>query len=109
MRHRVDIEADEPGSGDVAERGMTVVVEVEGRLRRGDVFLERQLCTFTLGAREVIAGLEYGVEGMRVGGRRRICVPPHLAYRDQGIAGAVPPNALLFFDMQLLEIKDGLP
>ncbi|PYR10045.1 MAG: hypothetical protein DMF99_13055 [Acidobacteria bacterium] len=48
--------------------------------------------TFRVGARVAIAGLEYGVEGMRVGGRRRIRVPPHLAYREEGVAGKVPPT-----------------
>lgn len=68
--------------------------------------MDNDLHTFTLGARVAIAGLEYGVEGMRVGGRRRIKVPPHLGYREQGIAGKIPPNAILFFDVELLEVRD---
>jgi FKBP-type peptidyl-prolyl cis-trans isomerase len=54
----------------------------------------------------VIAGLEYGIEGMRVGGRRRLRVPPHLGYRDKGMSGKIPPNALLFFEVELLEVRD---
>jgi FKBP-type peptidyl-prolyl cis-trans isomerase len=106
VAHGVDIESEEVGSGDIAARGKTVVVRLRGTLRRGDVFMESEQHTFRVGARMAIPGLEYGVEGMRVGGRRRIRVPPHLAYRDEGIAGRVPPNALLFFDVELLEVGD---
>ena len=57
--------------------------------------------------RRVIAGLEYGVEGMRAGGRRRIRVAPHLGYGDRGVPGVVPANALLTFDVQLLKVEEG--
>jgi peptidylprolyl isomerase len=104
--HGVDIEADAPGSGELAERGKTVVVRLHGALRRGDVFIDGRVETFTLGRRTVIAGLEYGVEGMRVGGRRRIRVPPHLAYGNHGVPGTIPANALLLFDIELIEVRD---
>jgi len=105
MPHGVSIESDAPGTGDLAARGATVLVRLRGTLRRGDVFLDDETCTFTIGERVAIAGLEYGVEGMRVGGRRRIAVPPHLGYREQGLPGKIPPNALLFFDVELLEVR----
>ena len=78
MARGVDIVSENVGSGELAGRGKTVVVRLRGTLRRGDVFMDNDLHTFTLGACVAIAGLEYGVEGMRVGGRRRIKVPPHL-------------------------------
>ena len=55
--------------------------------------MESERVSFRIGEREVIAGLEYGVEGMRVGGRRRIRVPPHLGYREAGVPGKIPSNA----------------
>jgi FKBP-type peptidyl-prolyl cis-trans isomerase len=107
MRRRgVDIESEEAGTGAVAARGKTVVVRLRGTLHRGDVFMDTQRHTFRIGARVAIAGLEYGVEGMRVGGKRRIRVPPHLAYREQGVPGKIPPDALLFFDVELLEVNE---
>jgi FKBP-type peptidyl-prolyl cis-trans isomerase len=106
LAHGVDIESEELGTGAIASRGKTVVVRLRGTLRRGDVFMDSEVYTFTVGARVAIAGLEYGVEGMRIGGRRRIRVPPHLAYREEGVAGKIPPNALLFFDVELLEVRD---
>jgi len=105
LPHGVDIESEEAGTGDVAGRGKTVLVRLQGQLHRGEVFMASQLCSFTIGARVAIAGLEYGVEGMRVGGRQRIRVPPHLGYRAEGVAGKVPPDALLFFDVELVEVS----
>jgi FKBP-type peptidyl-prolyl cis-trans isomerase len=102
---RVEIQHDEPGTGERAERGKTVVVRFDGYLRRGDAFARDQVVQFRIGSRDVIAGLEYGVEGMRVGGRRGFLVPPHLGYRSQGVAGRIPPDALLRFEVELLEVK----
>ena len=106
MARGVKIESDEPGAGDLAARGKTVVVRVKGSLRRGDVFMDSERESFKIGERVVIAGLEYGVEGMRVGGRRRIRVPPHLGYRESGVPGKIPSNAILFFELELLEVED---
>ena len=66
MAHGVDVESEEVGSGDIANRGKTVVVRLRGTLHRGDVFMDTKQYTFKVGARVAIAGLEYGVEGMRV-------------------------------------------
>jgi FKBP-type peptidyl-prolyl cis-trans isomerase len=102
----VEIETEAPGTGDVAARGKKVVLRIKGSLRRGDLFMESERESFRIGDREVIAGLEYGVEGMRVGGRRRIRVPPHLGYREAGVPGKIPSDALLFFDLELLDVQD---
>ena len=94
------------GGGELAERGRSVRIRYTGSFNKGDVFQRDIETTFVLGARCVIAGLEYGVRGMRVGGRRRIRVSPHLAYRDEGLPGVVPPippNAVLIFEIELLE------
>jgi FKBP-type peptidyl-prolyl cis-trans isomerase len=57
-----------------------------------------------VGERRTIAGLSWGVEGMHVGGRRRLHVGPHLAYRDKGVPGVIPPNAKLMFEVELLAV-----
>ncbi|MBW3539451.1 MAG: aldehyde dehydrogenase family protein [Planctomycetes bacterium] len=91
------------GAGAVAEPGATVTIECRGWLNRGDEF-GSSLESFRIGQRRLIAGLERGVIGMRVGGVRKLRVSPHLAYRDQAVPG-VPPNAVLNFEVKLLSVE----
>ena len=93
------------GHGPVAKRGETVSIRYNGYLNRGDLFQEELNCTFKIGKREVIAGIEKAVEGMRVGGKRRVRVSPHLAYRDKGVGGMIPPNAVVIFEVELIEVR----
>jgi FKBP-type peptidyl-prolyl cis-trans isomerase len=92
------------GDGPVAVRGARVTIRYTGRLNRGDAFRTDEIATFKVGERNAIAGLSHGVEGMRVGGRRKIKVPPHLGYRDKGVPGVIPVNAVLVFEVQLLAV-----
>ena len=91
------------GEGAVAERGAEVEVVYTLALNRGDIVQADQPYAFRIGRREVVAGLQYGVEGMRAGGERRIRVGPHLGYRDQQVPG-VPPNAVLEFRVKLVKV-----
>jgi FKBP-type peptidyl-prolyl cis-trans isomerase FkpA len=106
MRRGIKIEELLLGRGPVARRGKIVTVCYSGYLNRGDMFQENITCTFKIGSRDVIAGLERGVEGMSVGGKRRVRVSPHLAYREGGVAGIIPPNGVVIFDVELIEIRD---
>jgi FKBP-type peptidyl-prolyl cis-trans isomerase len=93
------------GDGAAADRGCTVEVEYSLFLNRGDCVQENTRYSFRIGERRVIAGLEYGVEGMRAGGKRRIRVGPHLAYRDGGVPDTIPANAVLEFRVSLLSVR----
>lgn len=106
MKPGIEIESDLPGHGALAERGKAVVIRYDGFLNRGDPFQQSAVVEVVLGKRTVIAGLEYGVEGMRVGGRRWFRAAPHLCYRGDGVPGVIPPNALLTFDVELLDVRD---
>jgi FKBP-type peptidyl-prolyl cis-trans isomerase len=95
------------GSGATAVSGDTVTVNYVGTLQNGTKFDSsydrNQPLTFRLGAGQVIAGWDQGVAGMRVGGRRRLTIPPSLAYGSQGY-GPIPPNSTLIFEIELLSI-----
>ncbi len=98
------------GKGQVAEAGQDVVVHYRGWLHEGGRQFDssrarRDPLDFALGAGDVIPGWDQGIPGMRVGGTRRLTIPPALAYREHGLAGVIPPDATLVFDVELLEIQ----
>lgn len=96
------------GDGPTASPGDTVVVHYTGWLPNGRKFdgsRERgEPATFPLSQGGLIAGWLQGVSGMRAGGRRLLVLPPDLAYGEQG-SGPIPPNAVLVFDIELLEVR----
>lgn len=98
------------GTGDEATKESIVVANVREFLRRGDevscspLFGTRRV--IDLGRRESIAGLRYGIPGMRVGGTREIVISPHLAYGEAGVPGRIPANALLRCEVELLETRE---
>jgi FKBP-type peptidyl-prolyl cis-trans isomerase len=95
------------GTGATAAIGDTATVNYVGTLTNGTKFdssYDRgQPYSFRIGAGQVIAGWDQGVPGMRVGGKRRLTIPPSLAYGSQG-NGPIPPNATLIFEIELLSI-----
>ncbi len=96
------------GEGDTAVAGYGVVVHYTGWLADGTKFdssLDRNApFRFSLGAGQVIRGWDEGVQGMSVGGKRKLTIPPQLGYGQQGTGGIIPPNATLVFEVELLEI-----
>jgi FKBP-type peptidyl-prolyl cis-trans isomerase FkpA len=104
------------GAGAQAVAGRAVVVHYTGWLydpskpdhkgRKFDSSLDRrEPFSFRLGAGEVIRGWDEGVAGMKVGGRRTLTIPPSLGYGARGAGGVIPPNAILLFEVELLEVK----
>ena len=90
------------GSGDPAAAGQSVSVSYTGWLTNGSQFDSGQF-EFLLGAGQVVQGFDEGVQGMRVGGIRRIIIPPELGYGNRG-SGPVPPNAIMIFRIEVLSI-----
>lgn len=98
-----------PGTGPEAKAGNTVTVHYVGTLTDGKKFDSSrdrgQGFAFRLGAGQVIKGWDQGVAGMKVGGLRKLTIPPELGYGSQGFPGAIPPNSTLIFEVELLEVK----
>lgn len=96
------------GTGAEATAGKTVSVHYTGWLTNGTKFdssLDRnQPFTFTLGSGQVIKGWDQGVAGMKVGGKRRLLIPPQLAYGDRGV-GPIPPKSTLVFEVELMNVE----
>jgi peptidylprolyl isomerase len=93
------------GSGEIAEKGKVLTVAFKGRLmENGKQFAEDPGLSFRLGTGKVMAGWEQGLEGIRVGGKRTLRIPPSLAFTDKGRSGVIPPGAHLEFDCELISI-----
>ncbi len=97
------------GTGDEAVKGKTVEVHYTGWLTDGHKFDSshdrRSPFSFTLGAGRVIKGWDEGVAGMKVGGKRKLTIPPDLGYGARGAGGDIPPNATLVFEVELLKVR----
>jgi FKBP-type peptidyl-prolyl cis-trans isomerase len=98
------------GTGRSAARGNLVDVHYVGRLLDGDRKFDSSRDggkphSFKLGAGEVIKGWDEGIEGMKVGGKRRLVIPAKLAYGEKGRPPTIPPNADLVFEVELLSIQ----
>lgn len=99
----------EAGSGPAAVSGKSVTVHYTGTFPNGKKFdssLDRnEPFTFRLGVGQVIKGWDEGVSGMRIGGKRKLFIPSALAYGKRGAGGAIPPDADLHFEVELLGVE----
>ena len=97
------------GTGAEATKGKTVSVHYTGWLTNGTKFDSskdrNRAFDFGLGRGQVIQGWDDGVAGMKVGGKRKLTIPPELGYGAAGAGGVIPPNATLVFEVELLAVK----
>jgi FKBP-type peptidyl-prolyl cis-trans isomerase len=97
------------GTGDTATAGQTVSVHYTGWLTNGKKFdssVDRgQPFSFRLGVGQVIKGWDEGVQGMKIGGKRKLTIPSNLGYGARGAGGLIPPHATLVFDVELLGVQ----
>jgi FKBP-type peptidyl-prolyl cis-trans isomerase len=97
------------GNGKKATKGSVVSVHYKGQLDNGQVFdssySRKQPIDFTLGIGQVIPGWDEGIQLLKVGDKARFVIPSNLAYGSQGAGGVIPPNAILVFDVELMDVK----
>jgi FKBP-type peptidyl-prolyl cis-trans isomerase FkpA len=97
------------GQGEEAAAGRTATVHYTGWLTNGKKFDSsrdrNEPFSFTIGAQQVIAGWDEGVAGMQVGGRRKLVIPPELGYGPAGAPPDIPPNSILVFDVELMDVN----
>ena len=105
----LEIEDQIVGDGDEATAGQTVEVHYTGWLTDGTKFDSshdrNQTFSFKLGGGQVIAGWDQGVAGMRIGGARKLTIPPEMGYGERGAGGVIPPNATLVFKVELIGLS----
>jgi peptidylprolyl isomerase/FKBP-type peptidyl-prolyl cis-trans isomerase FkpA len=96
------------GNGAEATAGQKVTVHYTGWLTNGTKFDSskdrRDPFVFSLGRGQVIKGWDQGVQGMKVGGKRKLTIPPEMGYGARGAGGVIPPNATLVFEVELLGV-----
>ncbi|MBP6188942.1 MAG: FKBP-type peptidyl-prolyl cis-trans isomerase [Azonexus sp.] len=97
------------GEGAEAKAGQQVIVHYTGWLTNGSKFDSSKdrndPFEFSLGMRQVIGGWDEGVQGMKIGGTRKLTIPPQLGYGARGAGGVIPPNATLVFEVELLGLR----
>lgn len=97
-----------PGTGAAAASGDSLAIHYRGSLESGTEFdnsYDRgETLDFTLGVGELIKGMDEGLVGMRVGGKRRLRIPPYMGYGAPGIPGLIPPHSVLLFEVELVSV-----
>ena len=105
----LEIEDQIVGDGDEAMAGQTVEVHYTGWLTDGTKFDSshdrNDTFSFKLGAGQVIQGWDQGVAGMKVGGSRKLTIPPGMGYGERGAGGVIPPGATLIFKVELISLS----
>ncbi|KKR77052.1 MAG: Peptidyl-prolyl cis-trans isomerase [Candidatus Levybacteria bacterium GW2011_GWA2_40_8] len=97
------------GTGSAVKEGDIVVINYEGRLSSGQVFdssyARNAPFETEIGVGRVIEGWDKGLLGMKIGGKRKLTIPPNLGYGSRGVPNVIPPNSTLIFEVELLDVK----
>jgi len=107
LRSGIKLLSETQGTGEPIKKGDTAKVRLNGWLNQGQQIQKNYLGEVVVGGRNIIPGIDYSIEGMRRGGKRKVKISPHLGYREAGVENLVPPNAVLVYEIEVLEVKQG--
>jgi FKBP-type peptidyl-prolyl cis-trans isomerase len=105
LKSGIKLLSESQGTGEPVKKGDTVKVRLNGWLNQGQQIQENYRDEVVVGSRDVIPGIDYSIEGMRRGGKRKVKISPHLGYRKAGIENRIPPNAVLVYEIEVLEVE----
>lgn len=97
--------AESEGDGTPVKKGDIVTVRLNGWLNQGEPIQKNYVGEVIVGSRIVIPGIEYSLEGMKPGGKRKVKISPHLGYKVAGVKDLIPPNAVLIYEIEILGVK----
>ena len=105
LKPGIKLVSESEGSGPPVKKGDKVTVRLNGWLNQGDPVQENYVGEIVVGSRVVVPGIEYSLEGMKQGGKRRVKISPHLGYKDTGVKDLIPANAVLIYEIEVLDAK----
>lgn len=101
----IKLVSESEGNGPPVKKGDTVTVRLNGWLNQGQPVQDNYVGEIVVGNRVAIPGIEYSIEGMKQGGKRKVKISPHLGYKEAGLKGLIPSNAVLIYEIEVLDVK----
>lgn len=101
----IELVSESAGTGRPVKKGDRVRVRLNGWLNHGDAIQQDFVSEIVVGSRVLIPGIEYSLEGMQPGGKRRVRISPHLGYKATGVQDRIPANAVLIYDIEILKVN----
>jgi peptidylprolyl isomerase len=105
LKSGIKLLSETQGTGEPIKKGDIVKFRLNGWLNQGQQIQENHLGEIVVGDREVIPGIDSSIEGMRRGGKRKVKISPYLGYREAGVENRIPPNAVLVYEIEVLEVE----
>ena len=105
LKPGIKLVSETEGNGPPVKKGDTVTVRLNGWLNQGEPVQENHVSEIVIGSRVVIPGIEYSLEDMRQGGKRKVRISPHLGYKETGVKDLIPANAVLVYEIEVLDVK----
>jgi peptidylprolyl isomerase len=105
LKPGIKLVSESEGIGEPVKKGDRVTVRLNGWLNQGDSVTKDYVGEIEVGRRDVIAGIEYSLEGMKQGGRGKVRISPHLGYKEAGVKDIIPANAVLVYEIEVLDVK----